>query len=280
MVETDHFGMGFSEYKYGDLHTHTSYSKGDVFHDGNLSPQQIVDIAEERELSFLAITDHDNVAPSFIGKEHQIKQGYKVDVLTGVEVSSSDGHILALGVESNLPFWMSAKETVRAIHEQGGLAIAAHPFFRLTDSVGEKILREVAEDEDPQISWDGIEVFNAGVNDWRFIERVAYRLLPDGNRKARSFYQREEKSGIYGAAVAGSDTHSSGVGRAVTIIPSELDIYTAIKDNKTAVIMTDEKEGYSLKSMVNTRRKSNLLENLRRTLPREMRIFPSLEDSR
>ena len=54
----------------------------------------------------------------------------RLHVIVGEEVSSRDGHIIGLFLEHRVKPGMSAAASVHAIHEQGGLAIAAHPFWR------------------------------------------------------------------------------------------------------------------------------------------------------
>ena len=279
MVEVDHFGLSFQDYKKGDLHTHTSYSFDTYRSDGALHPYQLVEKAVEEELDFVAVTDHDTVASSYLAKEHALVEGYPIEVITGAEVSSNDGHILALGIETNIPFWMSAKDTIRAIHEQGGLAVAAHPFYTLTHSVGEEVLKKIAADEEEDIYWDAIEVFNGGANDWRFVERTKRLGRKDGNRRARDFYARESVTDDFGAAVAGSDAHNLGVGRTLTIIPDTMDIFSAIKRRETGVVMMNGKEAYTPGSLLETKRRSNDLEKERRALPVDGRIFPLREAS-
>lgn len=63
-----------------DLHTHTSYS------DGSLSPRQLVQLAKERGLRAIAVTDHDTVA----GVDEAVAAGEElgVEVVPGVEISA------------------------------------------------------------------------------------------------------------------------------------------------------------------------------------------------
>lgn len=272
MVEKDHFGKRFPNEKKGDLHVHSGYSYKGISLDGKLQPHELVEKAESLRHEILAITDHDTIVPSIVGREFAEKEGYRVEVIVGKEVSSLDGHILALGIETNIPFWMSAQDTVRAIHAQGGLAIPAHPLFMLTDSVGRRKLRDIAQDPDSEVYWDGIEVFNAGANDWRGVEW--FTKFSDGNRMARNFYTKENENGDYGAPIGGSDTHGESIGRAVTAIPQSVTIYDAIRKGETGVIMMDKRENHSIQSMRETQRKSIELEQYRRTFPTEARIFP------
>jgi len=48
-------------------------------------------------------------------------------VVPASEVSSFNGHIIALGVTEPIPRGLSPDETVRRINDFGGLAVAAHP---------------------------------------------------------------------------------------------------------------------------------------------------------
>jgi hypothetical protein len=63
-----------------DLHTHSSYS------DGSLSPRQLVQLAKERKLRAIALTDHDTVA----GVEESLEAGHElgIEVVPGVEISA------------------------------------------------------------------------------------------------------------------------------------------------------------------------------------------------
>jgi predicted metal-dependent phosphoesterase TrpH len=82
-------------------------------------------------------------------------------VIVGEEVSSRDGHILALFISRLVPPDMSAQETVAAIHEQGGLAIAAHPYWR-TSAVDYKGRTFGLGDRIAELPFDAIEVINGG----------------------------------------------------------------------------------------------------------------------
>ncbi len=74
-----------------DLHIHTTAS------DGRLSPEEIVAIAEEKEMTAVAITDHDSIS----GNEDALAaaEGLHVEVVPGVELSVNykDTHFHLLG---------------------------------------------------------------------------------------------------------------------------------------------------------------------------------------
>ncbi|MEM3402912.1 MAG: PHP domain-containing protein, partial [Candidatus Hadarchaeales archaeon] len=103
-----------------DLHVHTKYSK-----DGFCSIEEIVKVAKAKGLDGFAITDHNTIA----GHEEARKYSKEILIIPGVEISTTHGHVVALGVHEMIPRGLSPKETVERIKEQGGVAIAAHPFI-------------------------------------------------------------------------------------------------------------------------------------------------------
>ncbi len=114
-----------------DLHLHTSFS------DGWPSPAEVVDhVTLETSLDVIAITDHDTIEGALRAAEHSARTA-AVPVIVGEEVSSRQGHILGLFLERRVPPGLSAAATVDEIHRQGGLAVAAHPFWR-TERMAER----------------------------------------------------------------------------------------------------------------------------------------------
>lgn len=79
-----------------DLHSHTYYS------DGILSPKELIDRAHNMQIDVLAITDHDTVAAVTEAIEYQNQQKRALQIIPGVEISTSwhnfDIHILGLNV--------------------------------------------------------------------------------------------------------------------------------------------------------------------------------------
>lgn len=103
-----------------DLHMHSDAS------DGFYPVDQMLDfIAAQTALRVVAITDHDEIDASLWAYAHRDR--YPFDIVPGVEVSSRDGHVLALWVEQPIAPQMSLADTVTAIHAQGGIAVLAHP---------------------------------------------------------------------------------------------------------------------------------------------------------
>lgn len=79
-----------------DLHLHTTAS------DGRLTPQEVLQCAEEQGLEYIAITDHDTVEGYL---EVAGLTGRKVKVIAGVEFSTDlpehEVHILGYGIDAN-----------------------------------------------------------------------------------------------------------------------------------------------------------------------------------
>jgi anti-anti-sigma factor len=138
-----------------DLHIHTTYS------DGLLEPEDAVNYAVTRTtLRLIAITDHntlDGARHAYEYWQHHREAFGQIEVVIGEEISAQEGHILGLFLHEPVPPHLPALDTIQAIHEQGGLAIAAHPFthlLRFTGLIG--IGRRIAE-----LPLDGVEVRNA-----------------------------------------------------------------------------------------------------------------------
>ena len=127
----------------------------------------------------MAVTDHNEFKAYFDMKDND--KG--IIVIPAEEVSSSEGHIVALGIDREIPRGMGIKETIDAIHEAGGVAFAAHP-YRWWSGLGEK--NTLAYD------FDGTEARNA-------------RSIPSANRKSEKLAKRIGKP-----ISAGSDAHSPG----------------------------------------------------------------------
>jgi predicted metal-dependent phosphoesterase TrpH len=124
-----------------DLHVHTTYSK-----DSLISPKDLVYYSKKRGLNAVAVTDHNNLEGAY-----KIARETDFLVIPGMEVSSSDGHIVALNVNEPIPKGFSAVETVERIHRAGGVAIACHPYVYFKGCLRGNVCA----------TFDAIEVINA-----------------------------------------------------------------------------------------------------------------------
>jgi hypothetical protein len=178
-----------------DLHIHTAFS------DGADSPSEVLRRARQTDMDVIAITDHDTIDGALVAWELAMRSRIGPEVIIGEEVSSRDGHILALFVRSLVPPGLSARETVAAIQEQGGIAIAAHPFWRHEANGARGWVYSVG-DEITAVPFDAVEVMNGGLTP---------SMIKANARAARA--ARE----LLATEVGGSDAHvSHAVGWAYT----------------------------------------------------------------
>lgn len=143
-----------------DLHLHTTAS------DGMMSPAMVMNyVAACTDLDLISITDHNTLDGWARAREFQSRPEndhlLSVELVSGIEVSSRDGHVLGVGVRAKVPRNMSAEETILAIHEQGGLALAPHPLAWLPGlkdfaGVGKRFM---------DLPLDGIEVRNSNATE-------------------------------------------------------------------------------------------------------------------
>jgi len=89
-----------------DLHLHTTHSP-----DGEMTPADLVRTAVAKDLKGIAITDHNSTRGIKEAREEARKfEGFLV--IPGMEVSSRQGHVLALGVEGPIVSGLEVAETV------------------------------------------------------------------------------------------------------------------------------------------------------------------------
>jgi len=124
----------------GDLHIHSSFSN-----DGKSTAEDIVKHAKRIGLGCIAIADHNDF------RSYETAPKCDIIAVPAEEVSSSEGHILAYGINCEIPRGKGVLETIDMIHDAGGIAVAAHP-YRWWSGLGEKnVIKE----------FDAIETFNA-----------------------------------------------------------------------------------------------------------------------
>lgn len=154
-----HFIEEFEGLGKADVHIHTHYS------DGKPTVQEVLDYAQNHtDLDVIAISDHDRMDGYFEAQEIMANSDYRFELIPAEEITSKQGHILALFIEEPVKPGLDALDTVREIHRQKGLAVACHPFIKtrmnnknlpIMNGVGYKTLRRVGHE------FDGIEVINA-----------------------------------------------------------------------------------------------------------------------
>jgi predicted metal-dependent phosphoesterase TrpH len=152
--------------------------------------------AEERGLDGVAITDHDEFDPD---RHHRLRSETDLLLVPGQEVTTTDGHVLAYFIESEIESFRSPEVVVEDVHDQGGLAVFAHP-YRLSSDHSEERLN----------LFDAVERFNARSGD-------------PGDPRSPNGRTRERLETVDSVSVTGgSDSHLPWtVGNAWTVFEAE-----------------------------------------------------------
>ncbi|HXZ89630.1 MAG TPA: CehA/McbA family metallohydrolase [Candidatus Dormibacteraeota bacterium] len=177
-----------------DLHVHTVGS-----YDAHTKREDLPGIIKARGLDGVAVTEHNKFDPP------------KLAALTvpGIEISSREGHIIALGIQEMIQPRQSADDTIRQIRNQDGVVVIPHPYDPVCECIKLSRLKTTP---------DAVETVNAD---------------------ALSFYisnwlARRDADKLKLPQVGGSDSHiPQTVGDAYTVIdansPSTKDILEAIR---------------------------------------------------
>ncbi|WP_455368128.1 PHP domain-containing protein [[Eubacterium] cellulosolvens] len=179
-----------------DLHTHTDgYSPC-----SRISLEQLI-LAETRLVDGIAITDHDHLMRD--GEAEALTKKYGLLVMPGIEISA-DGiyaHILAFGINKEVRPDLGVEETIFKIHEQKGVAIAAHP-YRYVNNLDRK-------------EWENLDA----------IETLTPNCALEQNKRA------QETALEWGLPQIGSsDAHNlSMVGRYATRFPNQIHTIDELK---------------------------------------------------
>jgi hypothetical protein len=138
----------------GAFHIHTNRS------DGTGTIEEVAAAAARAGLNFIILTDHgDGMRAPLAAAIHG-----GVLVLDGVEISTSGGHYVALGLRDASPYRLAGepRDVVEDVRRMGGFGVAAHP-----------------DSPKPQLRWsgwdavaDGLEWLNADT-EWRDESRAS-----------------------------------------------------------------------------------------------------------
>ena len=182
-----------------DPHCHTTAS------DGMVAPAELVAAAVAAGLDLIAITDHDTMANAREVRDRGEAAG--LAVVMGIEVTTAwpaQTHVLGWFLERPIRMGLSLEDAVRAIHDQGGLAVIPHPFMpTYFASCQPGMLLRLLETQPV----DAIEVVHTAP------------LGAARRARLQRFYAEHRER--LGAAVGGSDSHfgAPDLGLAVTEFP-------------------------------------------------------------
>ena len=136
-----------------DLHMHTTYS-----FDGTATIRGVLKAASQARLDVIAITDHDEIRGALEARD--LSTEYGIQVIPASEISTREGHVVALFIEKSIPKGLPLIETLIRIGDQGGIAIAAHPNHPMPNSLPLHAIASATEHAIANSVLKGIEVIN------------------------------------------------------------------------------------------------------------------------
>ena len=190
-----------------DLHIHSTYSL-----DSHNTIDTITSRIQELGFNGYALADHDTIE----GLQEAKEKAGDLTFIPALEVSAKGAHILALDPTDLVEPDLSMKVTVELIHEQGSLAVLAHPYGLPRSWVN---INQVEG-----AGFDAIEVANSA--------QIPYDYICGLNQKLA------DKLGL--PVTGGSDSHiPETIGRSYTLVESESpmldDVLKAIRLGRTTI---------------------------------------------
>lgn len=200
-----------------DLHVHLV----------NSTPEEFLNYIETKtDLNVVAVTGHDNIEDGLAVQREAKKKGSQIDIIVGEEITAKEGHILGLFLYEAIEPHLSVRETIKKIHSQGGIAIAAHPFQIM-------FLRRPRT-----VLMDGIGL-GCLLKDGRFLDAIetvnATPTLKDENLQASLI----NKTVLLKAETGSSDAHIlEAIGQGYTVFKGKTakDLRLAIETRQTQAI--------------------------------------------
>jgi len=204
--------MAPENYKRYDLHCHTRYSACSM-----QSVRDVLKVALKRNLSGLAITDHNQIAGALEAQKllrHEFKEAFsrkRFELVVGEEILTDRCEVLAYYLNERIRpgnFY----DVIEQIREQGAICSIAHPYTLFRKGFKGDISKVRSK-------VDALECFNSR------------NLIPGRNRMAERMAER-----LSLGKTAGSDAHSLiEIGRAYTLFSPSLSLEKAIRIRKAFV---------------------------------------------
>jgi predicted metal-dependent phosphoesterase TrpH len=177
-----------------ETHCHSDRSKDSLNRIADL-----IRVAKKKNISRLAITDHNRIDGAILAKEMAPDL-----IIVGEEILTTKGELLAFFVKELVPSGLSPIEAIERLREQNAFISVSHPFDMLRSGWKIADLKLIS----PFV--DAIEIFNARC----FSKRI--------NEQAVQFAKENNLNGT-----VGSDAHTlPEVGKAVLSIPEFFDADT------------------------------------------------------
>ena len=193
----------------GDFHVHAFIG------DGGVAPWMMPGQAVRAGLDVVAITNHDQTFAGRLGRWAARRFDGPL-IIVGEEVTGRDFHLIAVGIERPVNWDQPVRSAIADVHEQGGLAIAAHPIRGFGDSYDEQALGAL----------DGVEA------------AYSKSLPPQRAKEVEAFYHRTLAHNPGVATIGSTDSHTDGplgVCRTYLLVRerNESGVLDAIRDGRT-----------------------------------------------
>ncbi len=205
--------------KYGalfDAHVHSYFD----FHDGMITPQDLVDAVYQRGLNWVCAMAHDTVRG--VPKIRRLAKEKGLPTISGIEISTTHNHLLAYGLQE----WhvqrdcIDPDEAIELLREQDAAIFLAHPYTNPKGVDHGYWSPRILE----KLDVDGIEYYNGGTY---FLNRGTKKNLSNFIPKGRR--------------IAGTDAHhKSNVGYAYT----QVDINSEDPDDLVAAMQNGKCKPY------------------------------------
>lgn len=128
-----------------DLHTHSTASP-----DGGITADTYKHMLTSGRLDVVAVTDHNRI--DFAVKLHQELGDV---IIVGEEITATEGEIIGLYLSEVVAPGLSAAETAKLIHMQGGLVYIPHPFETARKGLPLRTLDQIAGQVDIVETYNG-----------------------------------------------------------------------------------------------------------------------------
>lgn len=129
-----------------DFHVHSQYSQ-----DARGTLAELAAQARRKGLAGFAVTDHNTFRMA-----DEIRKS-KIDdllIIPGMEISTAQGHCIAVGIQAQVPHRKPLADTLDLIRDAGGVGWPSHPYRRVNGVGGQGL-----DSADKQLV--AVEVFNA-----------------------------------------------------------------------------------------------------------------------
>jgi predicted metal-dependent phosphoesterase TrpH len=128
------------------------------------------------QVAVLADHDHVDVAQGLVARSRD--DGLAIELLVGEEITTTQGHLVGVGLCALVPAGLTMADAVAAVHDQGAVAVVAHPLLPIRLATSARLLVQLAE-ADARHRPDALEAMHPTAAWWpgwrRRVERLARR---------------------------------------------------------------------------------------------------------